>query len=79
MDGNIELKIDKVYPNPANNYIELKDIQNNTLVEITDNLGSTIETRYNSGIDISKVNPGVYFVKYQDINGEIIISKFIKN
>lgn len=78
VDGKYEIKIDKVYPNPANNYIKLKDIQNNTLVEITDNLGNTFESRYNSGIDISKVNPGMYFVKYQNMDGEILTSKFIK-
>jgi hypothetical protein len=78
VDGEYELKIDKVYPNPANNFIQLKDIQNNTLVEITDNIGNSFESRYNSGIDISKVNPGMYFVKYQNLDGEIITSKFIK-
>ena len=75
-----------IYPNPVNDilYIETQTLtmtQTMTLtVEIYDAFGrqwSTVNGQQSLSIDVSNLNSGVYFVKINTANGNIV-NKFIK-
>jgi hypothetical protein len=54
-----------VYPNPANKFIRINDelIKNDEVVKIFSSLGNIVkECRYGSGIDISSLNSGIYYI-----------------
>jgi hypothetical protein len=66
-----------VYPNPANNFLYIKETQTvlrNTEYSIFSIEGSIIQSgKFNNKIDISSLKTGFYFIK---VNGKV--SKFIK-
>jgi hypothetical protein len=66
----------KVYPNPANEIVNI-NLQNNNIENciITNALGQTV---YNIQLNISHLNTGVYFVKVRSDNGSYT-AKFIKS
>ena len=77
-----------IYPNPVNDilYIETQTLtqtltQTQTLtVEIYDVFGrqqSTVNGQQTLSIDVSNLNSGIYFVKINTANGNIV-NKFIK-
>jgi D-alanyl-D-alanine carboxypeptidase len=70
----------KIYPNPANNYIEITGLNNGT-IEIINAQGQRVKTFDTSNtkitIDISKLAGGVYTIRIKTDN-EIIVKKLIK-
>ncbi|OFY38428.1 MAG: hypothetical protein A2X01_18820 [Bacteroidetes bacterium GWF2_35_48] len=70
----------KIYPNPANDKIEIEGLQNCT-IEIVNIQGKVVNILYlmniNNTIDLSKLSGGVYTMKIKTDN-RIIVKKFIK-
>lgn len=70
-----------VYPNPANDYIEIKTDNNSKIqgYEIIDITGRMISNgAFNGPIHIQHLNKGVYVIKVQ-VNGSTVCKKFIKH
>jgi len=65
-----------IYPNPANSVLFISSEQNIANVEIYNSLGSLVLTINNpvEGIDVSRLNNGVYFVNIT-INGKTVNKK----
>lgn len=67
------------YPNPATNYINLKDIESSSIVKLYNITGQNVLTTtvQNGRIDISNLNNGLYVIKVE--NGKnTFVSKMIK-
>jgi len=70
----------EIYPNPANETINLQNIQPNTLITITNITGQIIlQTSLNQSnqINISNLTSGLYFIQSQS-NNNFQTTKFIK-
>ncbi len=67
------------YPNPANNYINLKNIEPNSVVKFYNLTGQNVLTTtvQNGRIDISSFNSGIYVIKVESGNNTFI-SKLVK-
>ena len=58
-----------IYPNPGDNFVNLsiKSVENKTFIEILDNTGriclKSNLNRLTTGLDISSLPPGLYFIK----------------
>jgi len=71
-----------IYPNPARDVLQVQSDQNiktgkiynfnGVLQNVID--GNTI----NSGIDISSLTQGMYYLKVEDVNGNSTTAKFMK-
>ncbi len=74
----------KVYPNPANKYVQisLSNCQAGNL-RIDNCLGQIIYSKKNDEqnieINTTEWNDGIYFIKWQSEAGTVLTSKFIKN
>ena len=70
-----------IYPNPANNFIDIETEFKNYSISVFDNMGKLIlkeETNQNeTRIDISSFSNGIYFIQLQS-NGKLLSKKFIK-
>ncbi len=58
-----------IYPNPTNNFVNLKSNSNITFAEIWNELGQKVKTINKNRIkiiDISNLSKGVYFIKFLD-------------
>jgi hypothetical protein len=78
---NISDNID-IYPNPANDFIFIRNSENIKSISISDISGKIIsENEYKNSneisIDISKMAKGIYFIKLTD-NKNIFTKKIIK-
>lgn len=78
---NISNNID-IYPNPANDFIFIRNLENIKSISISDISGKIIsENEYKNSneisIDISKMAKGIYFIKLTD-NKNIFTKKIIK-
>ena len=62
--ANLENEKFVIYPNPAKDYIFVKGVKSVEIYDVTGNLVLTGNT--NDKIDISSLNQGVYFVKYEN-------------
>ena len=71
-----------IYPNPANNIINISSSENIEKVEILDVVGRVVKSQVVSSnlvsIEISDLKPNVYFINYT-INGVTISKKIIIN
>ncbi|MES2566276.1 MAG: T9SS type A sorting domain-containing protein [Bacteroidota bacterium] len=71
----------KIYPNPATSTINILDEQNelqNSTITIKNNLGQSVfSAPFTSQINISTLQPGIYFLNIQDKNREKTV-KIIK-
>lgn len=67
----------KIYPNPAQNFINISTEKPIQSVEIYDTLGRLIKNEMQSNIDISKLAKGIYILKIKTANQESV-EKFIK-
>ncbi len=83
--GVKEFALDKpfaVFPNPAVYYLNIKMEQNgfdNSGIEIINSLGQIVlKQLFSNNIDISSLSKGLYYLKVSIPNGEIFVSKFIK-
>jgi len=72
----------RIYPNPANKYLTISNIQNVQHIDIQTFTGISIWTHSNLAeevimIPVSDFKDGVYIIR-MSVNGRIIIRKFIK-
>ena len=68
-----------LFPNPALNEISLKSLDKIIEVNIYNNLGQLVlSAKDSSGIDISSLDSGLYFVKVVDEKGNNAVKKMIK-
>jgi chitodextrinase len=69
-----------IYPNPASSILMVKTPNKNSVITISDTDGRTISTvrveNYESDIDVSKLNKGIYLIRIQT-NNEIVTRKAI--
>ncbi len=70
-----------IYPNPANNFIDVETEFKNYSISVFDNMGKLI-LRENSNqnktrINLSPFSNGIYFIQLQS-NGKLVSKKFIK-
>ncbi|WP_179354150.1 T9SS type A sorting domain-containing protein [Winogradskyella vidalii] len=73
----------KIYPNPANDYIEIESgAESVTSITVFDILGEQVliqEVLNDNRMDISSLTKGVYFIKIRGDNNSSITKKIIKN
>jgi glucose/arabinose dehydrogenase len=72
-------RVIKIYPNPANNILNVGNPKNNGIYSIT-NVGTSQVTRLRSAtgsLDVSMLIPGTYIVEFHD-GGKLIRKKFVK-
>jgi len=70
----------KIYPNPANNYIDIQTEVEHTNIIITDVTGKTIiTTNSDRKIDITKLNDGIYFVQVFNKTKQLKSFKLVKH
>jgi hypothetical protein len=69
------------YPNPANDIITLRDVNNTSSLSITDIAGRSIRIIQPStaNINVSNLNSGIYFVKIINKDKSFIVEKLLKN
>jgi len=68
-----------IYPNPATSIINIESITQITKVDIYNQLGQLVLSNSNQNkIDVSSLSQGFYYLKLQDVNGNIGIEKVIK-
>ncbi len=71
----------KIYPNPANDYlnVELNNSKQNISYTIFDAYGKVYKNEYynQSTIDISNLNSGIYFIRFSNSNQNFTTKKFI--
>lgn len=69
-----------VYPNPANEYFEVRSMQKITKIQLFDATGKNVKNYVQSNqYDISSLQSGVYFLEIIMLNGESQFEKLIKN
>ncbi|QOD61313.1 T9SS type A sorting domain-containing protein [Polaribacter haliotis] len=79
--NNVDLLENKItiFPNPANNFINIKTDSNTILVRMFNLLGKQVLKTDAKNIDISNLRKGIYLLKITTENGKQIIRKMLKN
>ncbi|TGV02115.1 T9SS type A sorting domain-containing protein [Flavivirga rizhaonensis] len=72
------LKQVEAYPNPVNDILYLKNVDNINSVTIYNSLGQLIKETNQSEIDFSRLKKGLYFLYLNNENG-VITKKIVKN
>jgi hypothetical protein len=67
-----------IYPNPTNDYINIDCAEDINQVVIYSINGSEVIRTKSTYIDLSSLNPSMYFVNVMLQNGEVIRSKVIR-
>jgi len=86
-NGIMDIQTNKnmlIYPNPVSGIIRFEMANNVSIskTEIISTYGQTLIEKKNEGqntIDVSQLNPGMYFLKLTDINGVSYIKSYYKN
>ena len=70
----------EIYPNPANQNIEIRTTGNFTTYQLLDLSGRIISegNLLNNSISVSTLDAGTYIVKLKDANGNYVQKKFVK-
>ncbi len=72
----------KIYPNPANDILNIESsilIKELNISDITGKKVFSISDIDNTiSIDVNRLNTGMYFINLTDVNGNVSVSKFIK-
>jgi len=81
--AELEKKEIKIFPNPAADRLYIETPYTKNLIRIIDLLGTivfkgTIE-EIKTGIDISDINPGIYFIKVESSNSSVVKKFIIKH
>jgi hypothetical protein len=73
----------KVYPNPATDILHIDNLQSNSLISILDVTGKEIikfsSDKLDTSISLTNLSSGLYFIKIQTMEKEILIHKILKN
>ncbi len=64
--NHTDIEENSIYPNPANNFIVINNNKNINKYSIIDVTGKTVLTSTKSKINISKIDNGIYFIKFDD-------------
>ncbi|KAB8151493.1 T9SS type A sorting domain-containing protein [Kordia sp. TARA_039_SRF] len=76
---DFELNNVSIYPNPASNSIHIQGVDSIQTVEIHSIQGKKMQVSvFNSQIDISSLQSGIYFLKITDEQNRSVIKKIIK-
>jgi len=69
-----------VFPNPCNEVISIENIENNSVIVITDETGRIVKSviKTSENIDVGQLKGGIYFIKVTNQNGTVSVQKFIK-
>jgi hypothetical protein len=68
-----------LFPNPATDRIEIKNVNENVLYKMYNEAGSLVLSGKGNKINISVLPQGVYFLAIYSGNDELITLKFVKN
>jgi hypothetical protein len=71
-----------VYPNPVNDLLSISGnfgVLNDLSVEIYDTTGRLIKSANDAQIIVEELNAGIYIVKINLVNGEVVTRKFVKS
>jgi PKD repeat protein/sugar lactone lactonase YvrE len=77
--SNANINNIKIYPNPANNFIQFSEVPATTVMIFGLNGVMTELKTIETVADIRNLSAGIYFVRYADNNGNIYTGKFVKN
>ncbi len=82
--NNISKTDIKVFPNPIENLITINSIPENSIITMVDVSGKERKRINNQNksvqLNLSNLNQGIYFIKIQNRNGELLfVEKIIKN
>lgn len=77
-DFNRENLSFKVFPNPANDILNIDMESDIKSIEIYSLLGQKVKVSNNKQTDISNLSNGVYMVRVEDVNGAVSTQKLIK-
>ncbi|MCF8428646.1 MAG: T9SS type A sorting domain-containing protein, partial [Bacteroidia bacterium] len=73
----------KVYPNPATDILHIDNLQSNTTISILDVTGKEIikfsSDKLDATISLTNLSSGLYFIKIQTMEKDILIYKILKN
>jgi uncharacterized repeat protein (TIGR03803 family) len=72
LDLDIDNKI-FVFPNPANNIIQIRNINSNKLKKIYNSVGQLMISTFNNDIDISQYGAGIYYLQIDHKYTKIVI------
>ncbi|MFM7023143.1 MAG: T9SS type A sorting domain-containing protein [Flavobacteriales bacterium] len=65
----------EIYPNPVKNLLNIKGAVQSTVYSIEGREVLTTDTSY---LDVSSLEPGLYFIQLKDTNGSSVTQRFIK-
>lgn len=72
----------KLYPNPVSDILRIAGIENQINIQVLDIAGrilKTVETSaFDTEINLSDFNSGMYFLRFASANGEVVTRKVIK-
>ncbi len=79
-DVSKKMAVVKVFPNPVQDYVNIESDKNFVSYEIIDESGKLVDSKdfKFSKIDISNLQPGVYFIKLKSLSNKTNVVKFIK-
>ncbi len=73
----------KVYPNPVLDVLNIDNLAENAVISIFDVAGKqivyTINKQLNTSLSLSNLSAGIYFVKIQNMENELLVFKILKN
>ncbi len=67
-----------IYPTPTENILNIKSKTEIVKIKIYSQLGQKIKETTQNQIDISNLTQGLYFVKVEDVNGNMGVKKIVK-
>jgi hypothetical protein len=73
----------KVYPNPVLDVLNIDNLAENAVISIFDVAGKqiiyTVNKQLNTSLSLSNLSAGIYFVKIQNMENELLVFKILKN
>lgn len=67
-----------IYPNPAKENLHIKTNRSNIMLSLFDSMGKQLLIQENQDVDISFLQKGIYIIRIEDITGEVLNKKVIK-
>lgn len=71
-----------LYPNPVSDILYIKGLENQVEIQVYDIAGRTLKTvetsAYNTEINLSDLNSGMYFIRLASAHGEVVTRRVIK-
>jgi hypothetical protein len=67
----------KLYPNPTNGIVNVSNIDNLKAISILDVRGKVYPININNSIDVSFLNSGVYFMRFETSKGQVYSEKLM--